>query len=125
MPFVIVRIGTAATASRIVDDAVTSHVDVVPTLVAATGADVDALAAQLNSTFTTVHPLPGADLLSVVDGGSTAPLADRTVYLITRDNILEATPARRRWPERSGWVPCRRPRCLCNSSRQPRTWRRS
>ena len=89
LPFVVVRIGTDATSTRVVDDAATSHVDLVPTLVAATGADVDALAAQLKSTFTTVHPLPGADLLSVVDGGSAAPLADRTVYLITRDNILE------------------------------------
>jgi arylsulfatase A-like enzyme len=89
VPFVVARIGAAATVPRIVDDLVTSHVDVVPTLVAAIGADVATLASQLAETFTEVHPFPGTDLLSVIDGGSGEALTDRTVYLITRDNILE------------------------------------
>jgi hypothetical protein len=34
-----------------------------------------------------VHPLPGRNLLPIVDGAE--PDADRAVYLQTRDNIFE------------------------------------
>jgi len=86
VPFVIARIGAAATEPRTVD-APTSHVDLVPTLLSAAGVDVDAVAATLRETFSEVHPLPGRDLMPVVDGAS----ADdgRVVYLMTRDNVLE------------------------------------
>ena len=90
VPFVVVRTGDAtvtATVPRIVADVATSHVDVVPTLVAATGADPDALAARLTDAFTEVHPLPGIDLSPLIDG--TGPISERTVYLLTRDNILQ------------------------------------
>ncbi|TFV61572.1 hydrolase [Mycobacterium sp. PS03-16] len=86
VPFVIARIGIRATQPRTVS-APTSHVDLVPTLLAAAGVDVSATAATLSETFTEVHPLPGRDLMPVVDGAA----ADdrRCVYLMTRDNILE------------------------------------
>ena len=86
VPFSIARIGAAATAARVVD-APTSHVDLVPTLLGAAGIDVDATAAVLADSFTEVHPLPGRDLMPVVDGAA----ADerRAVYLMTRDNVLE------------------------------------
>ncbi len=38
--------------------------------------------------FSEVHPLPGVDLMPVVDG-TAEPDADRAVYLMTRDNMLE------------------------------------
>jgi len=83
---VIARIGERATSPRTVT-APTSHVDLVPTLLAAAGVDVEAAAARLAESFSEVHPLPGRDLMPVVDG---APADDaRAVYLMTRDNILE------------------------------------
>ncbi len=87
VPFTVVRTGATPTSPRVVDDAPTSHVDLVPTLLAAAGIDADATAARLAERFTEVHPLPGRDLLDVVDGGE----ADRhrAVYLLTRDNVLE------------------------------------
>ncbi|CAM2847292.1 hydrolase [Mycobacterium intermedium] len=86
VPFVIARIGENATAPRTVE-APTSHVDLVPTLLSAAGVDVDAVAADLAESFSEVHPLPGRDLMPVVDGAQ----ADegRAVYLMTRDNVLE------------------------------------
>jgi len=86
VPFVVARIGDRPTAPRTVD-APTSHVDLVPTLLAAAGIDADATARTLAATFSEVHPLPGRDLLPVVDGNEADP--DRVVYLQTRDNMLE------------------------------------
>ena len=86
VPLVIARIGTAATTSRVVT-APTSHVDLVPTLLGAAGIDVEAVAAVLREDFSEVHPLPGRDLMPVVDGGPADE--ERAVYLMTRDNMLE------------------------------------
>lgn len=86
VPFVIARVGDAPTSSRSVD-APTSHVDLVPTLLGVAGIDREAVAAELRTSFTEVHDLPGRDLTPVVDG---APAdEDRSVYLLTRDNMLE------------------------------------
>ena len=86
VPFAIARVGRQETVARVVD-APTSHVDLVPTLLGAAGVDVQNAAAVLRESFSEVHPLPGRDLMPVVDG---APADDRrAVYLMTRDNILE------------------------------------
>ncbi len=69
VPFVIARIGEGATSPRTVT-APTSHVDLVPTLLAAAGIDVEAAAAALAESFSEVHPLPGRDLMPVVDGAA-------------------------------------------------------
>jgi arylsulfatase A-like enzyme len=86
VPFVIARIGDAATRARTVT-APTSHVDLVPTLLGAAGIDEEAVGSALAKSFSEVHPLPGRDLMPVVDGGQ----ADdgRAIYLMTRDNVLE------------------------------------
>ena len=86
VPFTIVRVGTGATAPRAVS-APTSHVDLVPTLLGAAGIDVDAIAGTLRESFSEVHPLPGRNLMPVVDGAAADD--DRAVYLMTRDNMLE------------------------------------
>ena len=86
VPFTIARVGRGATEPRVVD-APTSHVDLVPTLLGAAGADVDAVAETLRESFSEVHPLPGRNLMPVVDGAPAE--ADRAVYLMTRDNMLE------------------------------------
>lgn len=86
VPFTIVRVGGQGTGPRVVN-APTSHVDLVPTLLGAAGVDVTAVAETLRDDFTEVHPLPGRNLMPVVDG---APADDdRAVYLMTRDNMLE------------------------------------
>lgn len=86
VPFVVARTGSQATEARTVTTA-TSHVDLVPTLLGVAGVDVAATAAVLAEAFTEVHPLPGRDLMPVVDGAG--PDEDRAVYLMTRDNMLE------------------------------------
>ncbi len=86
VPFIIARIGEQATASRVVS-APTSHVDLVPTLLGAAGIDVPATAAVLAETFSEVHPLPGRNLMPIVDGA--ADDTGRAVYILTRDNMLE------------------------------------
>ncbi|MGV1089036.1 MAG: sulfatase-like hydrolase/transferase [Mycobacterium sp.] len=86
VPFTIVRVGEQPTEARVVS-APTSHVDLVPTLLGAAGVDVEAVAETLRESFTEVHPLPGRNLMPVVDGAPAQP--DRAVYLMTRDNVLE------------------------------------
>ncbi|OBA71708.1 hydrolase [Mycobacterium sp. 1554424.7] len=86
VPFVIARIGERATQPRVVS-APTSHIDLVPTLLGAAGVEVASVAATLAESFSEVHDLPGRNLMPVVDG---APAdANRPVYLMTRDNMLE------------------------------------
>ena len=86
VPFVIARIGSHPTRAGTVT-APTSHVDLVPTLLAAAGVDIAAVSTTLTESFSEVHPLPGRDLMPVVDGS--AADEDRAVYLMTRDNVLE------------------------------------
>ena len=88
VPFSIARVGGEGTMHRVVDDAPTSHVDLVPTLLAAASIDEASTARELARTFSEVHPLPGRNLLPVVDGVE-APDRARPVYLLTRDNMLE------------------------------------
>ena len=88
VPFSIARVGSNATAGAVVADAPTSHVDIVPTLLAAAGIDESIAAAVLRESFSEVHALPGTNLMPVVDGTS-SPDTDRPVYLLTRDNMLE------------------------------------
>ncbi len=92
VPFTIARVGPAPTTGRVIDEMPTSHVDLVPTLLAAAGADVTGLAADLSADFTEVHPLPGRNLMPLIDGDE-APDPRRAVYLMTRDNILEGDTA--------------------------------
>jgi arylsulfatase A-like enzyme len=86
VPLVIARTGSRGTGPRVID-APTSHVDIVPTLLGAAGIDVHAVAEMLRESFSEVHPLPGRNLMPVVDGSPADE--DRAVYLMTRDNMLE------------------------------------
>ncbi|TGD89267.1 hydrolase [Mycolicibacterium sp. CH28] len=86
VPFVIARVGDRETAARLVESP-TSHVDLVPTLLGAAGIDVASVAATLAESFSEVHPLPGRDLMPVVDGAGEDE--NRAVYIMTRDNMLE------------------------------------
>jgi len=86
VPFTIARVGARPTTPARIEDP-TSHVDLVPTLLSAAGIDPSAVATDLAGGFSEIHPLPGVDLLPVVDGATPDP--DRAVYLMTRDNMLE------------------------------------
>jgi len=86
IPMWIARVGGTETTARSVE-APTSHVDIVPTLLGAAGVDAGSIAGQLATSFSEVHPLPGRDLMAVVDGAD--PDEDRAVYLLTRDNMPE------------------------------------
>jgi arylsulfatase A-like enzyme/putative intracellular protease/amidase len=88
VPFSIARVGPGATTGAVVEDAPTSHLDIVPTLLAAAGIDEAIAADVLRRSFTEVHPLPGSNLMPVVDDPSLAN-RQRAVYLMTRDNMLE------------------------------------
>ncbi|MGY4712788.1 sulfatase-like hydrolase/transferase [Mycolicibacterium sp. CBM1] len=86
VPFLIARVGDQVTEPRVVESP-TSHVDLVPTLLGAAGIDVQAVAATLSESFSEVHPLPGRDLMALVDGAPDDQ--ERAVYIMTRDNMLE------------------------------------
>lgn len=88
VPFAIAKVGGSSTKGTVVDGAPTSHVDIVPTLLAAAGIDEALIAPFLAADFTEVHPLPGTDLMPVVDQPSAADRS-RGVYLMTCDNMLE------------------------------------
>ena len=87
VPFVVARAGASATTVRNVADAPTSHVDLVPTLLSAAGIDEAEAAGLLRESFSELHPLPGRDLMPVVDGEPAD--TSRPVYAITRDNMPE------------------------------------
>ena len=88
VPFAIARVGANPTTGTTIDDAPTSHVDIVPTLLAAAGIDEVIAGDVLRVDFSEVHPLPGRNLMPVVDAPDLAD-RDRAVYLMTRDNMLE------------------------------------
>ncbi len=86
VPFAIARVGAHSTTGRRVDSP-TSHVDLVPTLLAAANIDLASTAVTLAEEFTEVHPFPGSDLMPVIDGAEAD--RDRTIYVMTRDNMPE------------------------------------
>ena len=85
VPFQMARVGEQTTTPAAVS-APTSHIDLLPTLIGVAGAHESDLAGKLRLTHSEVHPLPGRDLSGVLDG---ATLDDDSVYMITRDNVLE------------------------------------
>ncbi len=103
VPFVVARIGANPTEARVVDDAPTSHVDLVPTLMAAAGIDEDAAASQLADSFTELHRLPGRNLMPVIDGAE--PDRHRPIFLQTRDNMPEGDTGMSGMARRIGRTP--------------------
>ncbi len=89
VPFVVALTGGTATGgSRHIDTMLTSHVDVVPTLISLAGIDAAAISTSLRTRFSEFHPLPGRDLSAVVEGAD-EPDTTRPVYFMTRDHILD------------------------------------
>jgi arylsulfatase A-like enzyme len=98
VPLSIVRLdglGQVVTPTATIDHTPTSHVDVLPTLLDVAGIDTIAVAGALATRFTEVHDLPGSSLWPLVtDASADADITGRTVYLQTRDNILEGDDRR-------------------------------
>jgi arylsulfatase A-like enzyme len=88
VPFTIVRRGERPTSRATISRTPTSHVDLLPTLLAAAGLREADLAAKLAGSFSELHPLPGRDLMPLIEGGEEAG-STRAAYLMTRDNVLE------------------------------------
>ncbi len=88
VPFNLVRIGDKLTTAATITRTPSSHVDVLPTLLSAAGLSQAELAARLQPSFSELHPLPGRDLMPLVEQGE-PPSTGRAVYMMTRDNVLE------------------------------------
>ncbi|MCU1347615.1 MAG: putative arylsulfatase [Acidobacteria bacterium] len=67
-------------------DALTSHADLLPTLLGFAGIDVEAAAKELARDHTEVQPLVGRDLAGVLRGTAGVP-AGEPVYFMTSDDI--------------------------------------
>lgn len=88
VPFSVSHAGRFGPQGRKVDDLVTSHVDLVPTMIGLADLDARELGEVLQSTHGEVHPLVGRDLSPIIRG-ETPPGAPTAVYFATEDRILE------------------------------------
>jgi arylsulfatase A-like enzyme len=78
---------------------ITSHIDLIPTILGLAGIDVEAAQRVLEATHTETRPLPGRDLSSLVMGTGSIP-QDDPVYFMTKDDVsrgLEQITGRRHW----------------------------
>ena len=89
VPFQVARIGKNSTSAREIENAPTSHVDLIPTALALAGLNQAQLSEKLSTEFSEVHPLPGRDLSALIDGMDSPELEGRSAYFMTRDNMLE------------------------------------
>ena len=69
--------------------ALSSHVDIIPTLMGLAGIDQEEAAAQLHANHAEVHPLVGADLSDLVNSGGTSGDGDNALYFMTDDEVSE------------------------------------
>jgi len=69
--------------------ALSSHVDIIPTLMGLAGIDQEDAAAQLRPSHSEVHPLVGADLSELVRSGGASGSSDDALYFMTDDEVSE------------------------------------
>ena len=67
-------------------DMLTSHVDIIPTLLGMAGVDPAALAPKLTPTHSDVRPLVGRDLSPLLKGTGTPARANEPIYFMTDDD---------------------------------------
>lgn len=67
----------------------TSHVDLLPTLLGLAGLNAEELQAILKNDHTEVHPLVGRDLSAFFLGMRECPRADEPIYFMTDDNVTK------------------------------------
>jgi arylsulfatase A-like enzyme len=69
--------------------ALSSHVDVIPTMLGLAGIDPGQAAARLAASHSEVHPLVGADLSELVRSGGARGNGDTALYFMTDDEVSE------------------------------------
>ncbi len=89
VPFQIVRTGRNPSQPRTILDIPTSHVDLIPTALGMAGLEEKELSLKLSDSFTEVHPLPGCDLSPLIENQNKTHFLERSIYMMTRDNMLE------------------------------------
>ena len=89
VPFQIVRTGRNPSQPRTILDIPTSHVDLIPTALGMAGLEEKELSFKLSDSFTEMHPLPGCDLSPLIENQNKTHFLERSVYMMTRDNMLE------------------------------------
>ena len=80
-------------------DTITSHIDLIPTILGLAGVDVEAAQRELEISHTETRTLVGRDLSSLVMGTGTVPQSE-PVYFMTSDDVsrgLEQITGRRQW----------------------------
>ena len=65
----------------------TSHVDIVPSLLGLAGIDVDKVQKELRKDHSEVHPLVGRNLTPLVHGHDKFPRANEPLYFMTDDDV--------------------------------------
>jgi choline-sulfatase len=68
-------------------DEITSHADLLPTMLGLAGLNPAKLGKELAKTHTEVHPLVGRDLSAVILGEPNAPAVKGPVYFLTEDEV--------------------------------------
>lgn len=68
---------------------ITSHVDVLPTMLGLAGLNVDHIQKVLKKDHTEVHPLVGRDLSSLVEGKRRVSNFEEPIYFMTDDNVTK------------------------------------
>lgn len=69
--------------------ALSSHVDILPTLMGLAGIDQEEAAAKLKPSHSEVHPLVGADLSELVSSSGAGGRSDEALYFMTDDEVSE------------------------------------
>ena len=70
-------------------DALSSHVDILPTLMGLAGINKEEAANELKPSHSEVHPLVGADLSELVRNSGTGGYSDDALYFMTDDEVSE------------------------------------
>ncbi|HZY10419.1 MAG TPA: sulfatase-like hydrolase/transferase [Bacteroidota bacterium] len=70
-------------------DMLTSHVDIVPTLLGLANLHVDKIQKVLSKDHTEVHPFVGRDLTPLLSGENDFPRANEPVYFMTDDDVTK------------------------------------
>lgn len=67
----------------------TSHLDLIPTMLGLANMDTPALQHQLQGSFSEVRPFVGRDLAPIVLGSQSSAVADTPIYFMTDDDITK------------------------------------
>jgi arylsulfatase A-like enzyme len=67
----------------------TSHVDILPTLLGMAGADTDRLGEELTYTHNEVRPLVGRDLTPLILSHDTESISSEPIYFMTDDDVTK------------------------------------